>query len=487
MPKIKAKKPTKKPTKLSEKTKKPKTSQPDHSTFPQPVGQPVQLDRSSVDQTPDQQKFESRPPLAQTPMTAMTYQQLPWFPPMAGTAASVPTNLPSLATGGPDQSIGQSMMFGGLSADQTSDQQKFASRPPLAQTPMTAMTYQQLPWFPQMAGTAASVPTNLPSLATGGLDQSIGQSFLLPSQQSYGYQAPGQPVYPTVYYSQGSSQVASRSSDQSQTQKISQQTQQINPPPQPSARSNQQQIPSQKPTQPICTQQKTESADPRIALKEHKLRPEFPDLGLPKELNDPLSSSLEDREPPILLDFLAGTPEKPSKHEFLKLPAKEIPSETDEELVLLPTFVLEFPNKWMFTDKLVDYTTIRFSNWDGRWPVKRYLALSETACSNLKAVKIYESSFLSKDEKMINLLRNLGSLTSLQTLEIDTLIVDLSKFASPETLPADDSLVKVRTMPEFTFESLIKLSIGCVELVGGRRDEKLSINAPELRRVFLGE
>ena len=184
------------------------------------------------------------------------------------------------------------------------------------------------------------------------------------------------------------------------------------------------------------------------------------------ELIDQLSSWRFPDPLHLALDFLQGSPEHPVRLDF---PPSE-PPKNAEELVLLSNFSLVFSNKWKRTDLLVDYETIRFSNWNPRWPLSRRLALSLSERLSLRKVKICSDSL--KMEESSKLFVNLTLLKSLEDLEINVLIVDARK---------DDA-------PQFKFDSLRLLSIGSVKVIhtdAKKVSKRPKIVAYKLNWVFL--
>ena len=136
-----------------------------------------------------------------------------------------------------------------------------------------------------------------------------------------------------------------------------------------------------------------------------------------------------------------------------------------DELTLLPAFWSCFPNRWMQDKQLVDYTTIRFLDWDRRWPVERAPALTKSQMNRLTRMKIYG---ISEPLKMTNLLSFLAKFSNLSSLEIDQLCLS--------------------TAAEYEFKELQTLLIHSIKLPGQITDKKLlQIEAPNLKKISLGE
>ena len=164
-------------------------------------------------------------------------------------------------------------------------------------------------------------------------------------------------------------------------------------------------------------------------------------------------------------DFLRGIPQQPV---LVDCPSNQ---RTDEELVFVPSQLAGFPNRWKRSDLVVDYRTIRFSNWDTRWPSSRRLLVTPQERLSLKKVKICYKSLTAGET--IRLLANLTTLVSLEDLEIDALTFD----------------ARARATIGFTFNSLKLLLIGSVKILPGPQwstqdNQHLKITAPKLHWVF---
>lgn len=184
-------------------------------------------------------------------------------------------------------------------------------------------------------------------------------------------------------------------------------------------------------------------------------------------------------------DLLRGTTKRPFLVDLSRYSTAQsaenvgAKKETAEELVVLSDW-RALPHlhnsKWECSNKLIDYETIRFSNWDGaRWPVNRRLALSPPEINNLKQIKIYG---LSKDLVII-LLENLAEFTWIKQIEIDELVIHPSDTRSDST-------------PVITFDKLLVFSIGKVKFIDRMRIAKPSVkhlkfDTPKLEKLFLCE
>ena len=171
------------------------------------------------------------------------------------------------------------------------------------------------------------------------------------------------------------------------------------------------------------------------------------------------------------LDLLEGTFREPVKV-YVDPPTDAAPSKKDESLVLLSSYSrFSFNNRWENSNEVIDYSTIRFHDWKEGLPMEKRMLLTEMQCKAIKRIKIHEISILA----IINLLDNFYLLPSVEHLEIDKLV-----------------MVIVDKPLDRTFPSLRMLSIESIKFIDIERESaapkwRLTICAPKLKTVFLGE
>ena len=149
-----------------------------------------------------------------------------------------------------------------------------------------------------------------------------------------------------------------------------------------------------------------------------------------------------------------------------------------DELTLIRAFNLDFNNRWMVDGNLVDYTTIRFLDWNPDWPVDRAPALTGLRMRELKRIKIYGQT------------RGVGGV---ETQPMANLLSVLTTF--PKLLCVEiDRLHLAATASKLRFPRLQVLSIDSIEVMDGDRvvtnqtnQKHLTIDAPELEEVYLGK